>query len=80
MQALHGCGGRRRVHAGVLAEPDRQVKACPHQINDTARQVIERTGILAGRRRAVDSTILADAVATQDTVTPLGSAVRRVGR
>jgi hypothetical protein len=43
--------------------------------------VIEQTGILQGRRRrAVDSTILADAVATQDTVTQLISAIRRVGR
>src|SRR6266480_3988792 len=32
------------------------------------------------RRRVVDSTILADAVATQDTITQLVSAVRRVGR
>jgi Transposase DDE domain len=32
------------------------------------------------RRRAVDSAILADAVATQDTVTQLVSAVRRVAR
>ena len=30
--------------------------------------------------RAVDSTILADAVATQDTITQLISAIRRVGR
>ena len=30
------------------------------------------------RRRAVDSTILADAVATQDTVTQLVSAIRQV--
>jgi hypothetical protein len=38
--------------------------------------VIEQTGILKGRRRrAVDSTILADAVATQDTVTQLVSAL-----
>lgn len=32
------------------------------------------------RRRAVDSTILADAVATQDTITQLILAIRRVGR
>ena len=32
------------------------------------------------RRRMVDSTIVADAVATQDTVTQLISAIRRVGR
>jgi hypothetical protein len=43
--------------------------------------VIEQVGILRGRgKRAVDSTILADAVTTQDTVTQLISAIRRVGR
>jgi len=43
--------------------------------------VIEQTGLLKGRRRrAVDSTILADAVATQDTVTQLVSAIRKVAR
>jgi IS5 family transposase len=53
----------------------------PHRINDTVRQVIEATGVLGGRRRrAVDSTILDDAVATQDTVTQLIAAIRRVGR
>jgi Transposase DDE domain/Transposase domain (DUF772) len=55
--------------------------ARPHRINDAVRQVIEATGILRGRtRRAVDSTILADAVATQDTITQLVAAIRRVGR
>ena len=40
-----------------------------------------RPGCCKGRRRrAVDSTILADAVATQDTVTQLVSAIRRVAR
>jgi Transposase domain (DUF772)/Transposase DDE domain len=53
----------------------------PHRINDAVKKVAEQTGILRGRRRrAVDSTILADAVATQDTVTQLISAIRRVGR
>lgn len=53
----------------------------PHRINDAVRTVVEETGILRGRRkRAVDSTILADAVATQDTITQLISAIRRVGR
>jgi hypothetical protein len=53
----------------------------PHRISDAVRKVIEETGVLAGRRRrAVDSTILADAVATQDTITQLVSAVRRVAR
>ena len=53
----------------------------PHRINDAVRKVIEETGVLTGRRRrAVDSTILADAVATQDTITQLVAAVRRVAR
>jgi hypothetical protein len=59
-----------------LARSDR-----PHRINDAVRQVVEATGVLRGRhRRAVDSTILADAVATQDTVTQLIGQIRRVGR
>ena len=53
----------------------------PHRINDAVRAVIGQTGVLRGRRRrAVDSTILADAVATQDTITQLVAAVRRVAR
>jgi hypothetical protein len=53
----------------------------PHRINEAVKRVVEQTGILAGRRwRAVDSTILADAVATQDTITRLISAIRRVAR
>src|SRR6185437_7991539 len=59
-----------------LARSDR-----PHRVNDAVRAVIGQTGVLNGRRRrAVDSTILADAVATQDTVTQLVSAIRRVTR
>ena len=53
----------------------------PHRVNDAVRKVVEQTGVLAGRRRrAVDSTIVADAVATQDTVTQLVAAIRRVRR
>jgi len=53
----------------------------PHRVNDAIRKIVEETGILKGRRRrAVDSTILADAVATQDTVTQLVPAIRRVAR
>jgi transposase len=53
----------------------------PHRVNDAVRKVVEETGVLAGRRRrAVDSTILADAVATQDTITQLIAVVRRVAR
>lgn len=53
----------------------------PHRINEAVRRVVEQTGVLRGRRRrAVDSTVLADAVATQDTITQLVAAIRRVGR
>jgi hypothetical protein len=59
-----------------LAKSDR-----PHRITDAVQKVVQETGVLAGRRRrAVDSTILADAVATQDTITQLVAAVRRVIR
>ena len=41
--------------------------------------MVEATGVLRGRRRrAVDGTILEDAVATQDTITQLISAIRKV--
>jgi IS5 family transposase len=53
----------------------------PHRINEAVARVIAETGVLKGRRRrAVDSTILADAVATQDTITQLIAAIRRVAR
>jgi IS5 family transposase len=53
----------------------------PHRISDAVARVVRETGILKGRsRRAVDSTILADAVATQDTITQVAAAIRRVGR
>ncbi len=53
----------------------------PERIFDAVREVIDATGVLAARRRrALDSTILDDAVATQDTVTQLISAIRRVRR
>jgi Transposase domain (DUF772)/Transposase DDE domain len=55
--------------------------ARPHRVAGAVRKVVEETGILRGRRRrAVDSTILDDAVATQDTVTQLVAAIRRVAR
>jgi hypothetical protein len=53
----------------------------PRRIFEAVRQVVEQTGVLTGRgRRVLDSTILADAVVTQDTVTQLVAAVRRVRR
>ncbi len=53
----------------------------PQRIFDAIRAVVEATGVLKTKhRRALDSSILDDAVATQDTVTQLISAMRRVRR
>jgi transposase len=53
----------------------------PERIFEAVRAVIAETGVLRGKtRRAIDSTVLDDAVATQDTVTQLISAIRRVRR
>jgi Transposase DDE domain/Transposase domain (DUF772) len=53
----------------------------PDRLFAKVGQVVAATGVLAGRhRRALDSTVLDDAVATQDTVTQLIAAVRRVIR
>ncbi|HAS09331.1 MAG TPA: IS1182 family transposase [Acidimicrobiaceae bacterium] len=50
----------------------------PERIFDAVRAVVAETGVLAGKtRRALDSTLLDDAVATQDTVTQLVSMIRR---
>jgi hypothetical protein len=59
-----------------LARSDR-----PQRIFDAVREVVHATGALTGKtRRALDSTVLEDAVATQDTVTQLIAAIRRVRR
>ena len=53
----------------------------PNRIFEAVRQVVAETGVLTGKtRRALDSTVLDDAVATQDTVTQLIAAIRRVRR
>jgi Transposase DDE domain/Transposase domain (DUF772) len=53
----------------------------PNRIFDAVRAVITETGVLTGKtRRALDSVVLDDAVATQDTITQLIAAIRRVGR
>ena len=51
----------------------------PNRIFDAVKTVVGQSGVLSGKtRRALDSTVLDDAVATQDTVTQLIAAVRRV--
>ena len=53
----------------------------PDRVFDTVAEVVAQTGILIARcKRCVDSTVFADAVATHDTATQLGAAIRRVAR
>lgn len=53
----------------------------PDRVFDAVAEVIAQTGILRGRpKRCVDSTVSDDAVATQDTVTQLTAAMRKVSR
>jgi len=53
----------------------------PNRIFEVVREVVDQTGVLSGKtRRALDSTVLDDAVATQDTVIQLIAAIRRVRR
>src|SRR3954451_1257325 len=70
-------------HPTVLTYWRRRLAASarPNRIFDAVREVVTATGALTGKtRRALDSTVLEDAVATQDTVTQLIAAIRRVGR
>ncbi|MFD7920026.1 IS1182 family transposase [Streptomyces sp. NPDC059740] len=53
----------------------------PNRVFEAVREVVRATGVLRGKhRRALDSTVLDDAVATQDTVTQLVAAIRAVIR
>jgi hypothetical protein len=53
----------------------------PDRIFEAVRAVVTATGVLGGKTmRALDSVVLDDAVATQDTVTQLIAAIRRVSR
>ena len=70
-------------HPTVLTYWRRRLAASndPNRIFDAVKDVIAKTGALTGKtRRALDSTVLDDAVATQDTVTQLVAAIRRVAR
>jgi transposase len=70
-------------HATTLTYWRRRLAASdrPNRIFEAVKSVVAQTGALAGKtRRALDSTVLDDAVATQDTVTQLIGAIRRVRR
>jgi hypothetical protein len=50
----------------------------PRRLFEDVNAVARAAGLLTGRRRVLDSTPLLDAVATQDTVTQLRAAIRKV--
>ncbi len=53
----------------------------PNRVFEAVGEVVAATGVLKGRQRpTLDSAVLDDAVATQDTVTQLIAAIRRVIR
>src|SRR4051812_8924820 len=80
------CGvavGAAAFHPTTLTYWRRRLAASqrPNRIFDAVKAVVAQTGALSGKtRRALDSTVLDDAVATQDTVTQLIAAIRRVRR
>jgi IS5 family transposase len=70
-------------HATTLTYWRRRLAASdrPNRIFEAVKAVVAETGVLSGKtRRALDSTVLDDAVATQDTVTQVIAAIRRVRR
>lgn len=70
-------------HATTLTYWRRRLAASqrPNRIFDVVKEVVAATGVLAAKtRRALDSTVLEDAVATQDAMTQLIGAIRRIRR
>lgn len=70
-------------HASTLTYWRRRLGASerPNRIFEAVKAVVASTGVLAAKtRRALDSTVLEDAVATQDAMTQLIGAIRRVRR
>ena len=80
------CGlpvGHAGFDASVLTYWRRRLAAStrPNRIFEAVKAVVAQTGALKGKtRRALDSTVLDDAVATQDTVTQLIAVIRKVAR
>ena len=65
----------------VLWRNKLRASARPQRIFDAVRELIRSSGAIKGRtRRALDSTVLDDAVARQDTIDMLTAQIRRVRR
>jgi transposase len=72
--------GSRAFHPTVLVGMRSKLRASdrPRRLFEDTTVVARATGAMKGRARVLDSTAVYDAVATQDTVTQLRSAIRKV--
>lgn len=74
--------GYEAFHSTVLVGLRNRLRASgrPRRLFDDTRRVAAESGLLGRRARVLDSTPIYDAVATQDTVTQLRSAIRKLFR
>jgi len=72
--------GSGSFHPTVLVGMRNRLRASerPRRLFEDVNTTARSAGLLTGRRRVLDSTPLLDAVATQDTVTQLRAAIRRL--
>jgi IS5 family transposase len=90
LQSLEGLSDREAVRrletditwkaaAGLALTAELRASDRPQRIFEAVRTLVDATGVLAKRnRRALDSTVLKDAVQRQDTVTMLVAQIRKV--
>jgi hypothetical protein len=77
------CGvdvGYRAFHPTALVGQRNRLRASvrPRRLFDDTKVVAKQTGAMKGRARVLDSTPIYDAVATEDTVTQLRAAIRKL--
>lgn len=74
--------GSEAFHSTVLVGQRNRLRASvrPRRLFEDTKVVARQVGALKGRARVLDSTPLFDAVATQDTVTQLRAAIRKLLR
>lgn len=72
--------GAEAFHPTVLVGQRNRLRASarPRRLFEDTKVVARDAGVLRGRARVLDSTPLLDAVATQDTVTQLRAAIRKL--
>jgi IS5 family transposase len=72
--------GAEAFHSTVLVGQRNRLRASarPRRLFEDTKVVARQAGALKGRARVLDSTPLLDAVATQDTVTQLRAAIRKL--